>query len=203
MSAFAELEIAIERPLDQKEGYPVVLCLFAPKSDQDQRFPETGSAVLKIDLDELHNLRGEDAKYGARLSEAFFQDRNIQAGFDTARAAANAEGSDAVLRVRLFLDAGAEELHGVRWECLRDTKGKSLFNGDTILFSRYLASSLMRPVSGKTGQPKALIAIANPSHLDQAINPEDPSKGLAQVDVANEKLRAESGLSNAGFSVTT
>jgi hypothetical protein len=203
MSTFAELEIAIERPLDEKAGYPVVLRLFAPKSDQDQRFPETGSAFCKIDLAELHNLRGEDAQYAARLSEVFFQDRNIQAGFDGARGAANAEGSDAVLRVRLFLDAGAEQLHAVRWECLRDSKGKSLFNSDAILFSRYLASSEMRPVSGKTGQPKALIAIANPSHLDQAINPEDPSQGLAQVDVPNEKLRAESGFSTAGFSVTT
>jgi hypothetical protein len=156
---------------------------------------------LKIDLDELHNLRGEDAKYEARLSELFFQDPNIQSAFDTARTAANAEGESAVLRVRLFLDAGADALHHVRWECLRDTKGKSLFNGDTILFSRYLASSELRPVSGKT-TPKALIAIANP-HLASSIDPEDPSKALPPVDVPNEKLRAESGLNNAGFSVTT
>jgi len=201
MSTFAELEIAIERPLNAKDGYPVVLRLYAPKSDQDKRFPDTGSAFLKIDLDELHNLRGEDAKYGARLSEMFFQDRNIQTAFDTARTAANAEGDNAVLRVRLFLDAGAEDLHKVRWECLRDTKGKSLFNGDTILFSRYLASSELRPVSGKT-TPKAMIAIANP-HLADSKDPEDPSKALAPVDVPNEKLRAESGLNNAGFSITT
>jgi hypothetical protein len=201
MATFAELEIAIERSLNEKDGYPVVMRLFAPKSDQDRRFPETGSALLKIDLDELHNLRGEDAKYGARLSEVFFQDRNIQAAFENARAAATAEGENAVLRVRLFLDDGTEALHKVRWECLRDTKGKSLFNSDTILFSRYLASSELRPVSGKT-TPKALIAIANP-RLADSIDPEDPSKALAPVDVPNEKLRAENGLNNAGFSVTT
>ena len=89
MATFAELEIAIERPPNEKDGYPVVLRLYAPKSDQDERFPQSGCYSLKIDLDELHNLRGEDAKYQARLSEVFFkQNPEIQAAFNTARDAA-------------------------------------------------------------------------------------------------------------------
>ena len=201
MSTFAELEIAIGRPNSDK-AYPVVLRLYAPKGDQDERFPKDDSYLLKIDLDELNNLRTEGSKYEARLSEVFFkQNPEIQAAFNTARDAANAVGDNPVLRVRLFLDSGAEALHQVRWECLRDSNGKSLFNGDTILFSRYLASSELKPVSGKTA-PKALIAIANPNLAD-SIDPEDPNKALPPVDVPNEKLRAESSLRNAGFSVTT
>ena len=195
MPVFAELEITIGRRIDEKTGYPVVLRLYAIKSDQDQRFPESGAAVVNISLAELQNLRGEYAKYDAKLSETFFADRVIQSAFDTARATVNAAG--AMLRVRLFLDAGAEELHAVRWECLRDPAGKALFNNDTILFSRYLASSEVRPVSGKT-DPKALIAIANPP-LKGSIDPEDHSKELPPVDVDNEHLRAESGLHAAGF----
>ena len=50
---------------------------------------------------------------------------------------------------------------------------------------------------------KALIAIANPPNLDQAINPEDPQKGFPAVDVAGEKDRALKGLSAAGFTKIT
>lgn len=183
MSTFAELEITVGRPVE-KDGYPVVLRLYAPKSDQDERFPQKGCYSLKVNLDELNNLRGDDSQYAARLSEVFFkQNPEIQAAFNTARDAANAVGDNPVLRVRLFLDTGAEVLHHVRWECLRDSNGKSLFNGDTILFSRYLASSELKPISGKTA-PKALIAIANPNLADSK-DPADQNKALAPVDVPN------------------
>jgi len=200
MSTFAELEITVGRPVE-KDGYPVVLRLYAPKSDQDERFPQKGCYSLNIDLDELNNLRGEDSKYAAKLSEVFFKNPEMQAAFNTARDAANAVGDNPVLRVRLFLDTGAEVLHHVRWECLRDSNGKSLFNGDTILFSRYLASSELKPISGKTA-PKALVAIANPNLADSK-DPANQSKALAPVDVPNEKQRAETSLNSGGFSVTT
>jgi hypothetical protein len=203
MSDLADLEIVIRPGTDEKSGYPIVLRLSDHKNDQDQLFPDSRSVSLKIDLNELNNLRGEDAKYGAKLSEMFFQDPDIQNGFNAAGLAAKAEGSDG-LRVRLFLDSGAEELHKVRWECLRDA-GKCLFAGDTIHFSRYLATSEWQPMVGKTGPPKALIAIANPKNLDQSLDPEDPSntKKLAPVDVETEKKQAESGLKDAGCDVNT
>jgi hypothetical protein len=203
MSDFADLEIVIRPRTDEKSGYPVVLRLSDHKNDLDQLFPDSRPAFLKIDLDELYNLRGQDARYGARLSELFFQDTEIQKGFDAARSAARAEGSDG-LRVRLFLDAGADELHRVRWECLRDG-GKLLFTGDTIHFSRYLATSEWQPIGGQSGSPTALIAIANPKNLDQTLDPEDPEKSrkLAPVDVETEKRLAESGLKDARCNVTT
>jgi hypothetical protein len=77
-----------------------------------------------------------------------------------------------------------------------------LFTGDNVLFSRYLSSSNLRPVPAVTTL-RALIAIANPPNLDQAIDPENPEKGLAPVDVANEKARAESGLRGAGMATVT
>ena len=202
MSVFAEFEIAIQRCEDPNKGYPVVLRLFAISSKQDQRFPETGSAFLRVDLNDLHLLRGEYEKYDAKLSELFFQDSSIRSAFETARKVVDDAGGDGALRVRLFLDAGAEQLHEIRWECLRDPAGKPLFNGDTVLFSRYLSSPQLRPVCGKT-ELKALIVIANPPNLDQAINPEDPQKSLPPVDVPGEKDRAVKGLSAAGFAKVT
>ena len=203
MSTFAELEIKIQRCVDPNQGYPVVLSLFAISAEQDQRFPPyPGSAFFKIDLGGLQRIRGEYQKYDTTLSQAFFQDPIIGSAFEAAKKVVDEAGSDAALRVRLFLDAGAEALHDIRWECLRDPAGKPLFNGDNVLFSRYLSSSSLRPVCGKT-ELKALIAIANPPHLDRAINPEDPSKGLPPVDVAGEKDRAMKGLKAAGFAAIT
>lgn len=203
MSIFAELEIKIERCLDPNQGYPVVLSLFAINSKQDQRFPaEPGAAFFKIDLDGLQRIKGEYQKYDTTLSQAFFKDPIIGSAFEAAKKVVDEAGSDAGLRVRLFLEEGAEPLHDIRWECLRDPAGKPFFNGDNVLFSRYLSSSNLRPLCGKT-ELKALIAIANPPHLDQAINPEDPSKGLPPVDVPGEKDRAVKGLSAAGFAKIT
>jgi hypothetical protein len=203
MSTFAELEIKIQRCLDPNQGYPVVLSLFAIDSKQDQRFPaEPGSAFFKIDLGGLQRIRGDYQKYDTTLAQAFFKDPIVSSALEAAKKVVDAEGSEAGLRVRLFLDAGAEPLHDIRWECLRDPAGKPLFNGDKVLFSRYLSSSNLRPVCGKT-ELKALIAIANPPHLDQAKNPEDPSKGLPPVDVAGEKERALKGFSSAGFATIT
>jgi len=202
MPTFAELEIEIQRCEDPNQGHPVVLRLFAISSKQDERFPETGASFFKIDPDELRLIKNEYEKYDTKLSAAFFQDASIRSAFETARKVVAGAGNDAALRVRLFLDAGAEPLHEIRWECLRDPTGKPLFNGDSILFSRYLSSPALRPVCGKT-ELKALIAIANPPNLDQAINPEDPSKGLPPVDVPGEKDRAVKGLNGAGFTTIT
>jgi hypothetical protein len=203
MSTCAELEIKIQRCLDPNQGYPVVLSLFGIDPKQDQRFPaEPASAFFKIDLGALQLIKGEYQKYDTTLSRAFFQDKIIRDALEAAQKVVDNEHGDAALRVRLFLDAGAEPLHGIRWECLRDPAGKPLFNGDNVLFSRYLSSSSLRPLCGKT-ELKALLAIANPPHLDQACNPEDPSKGLPPVDVAGEKDRAMKGLKAAGFATIT
>ncbi len=197
MPILSELELRIGQRSADKTSYPIAVELSI--NGQKQVFPDD---LVKLDPDALFNLRGEHDKYNALLSETFFQAENAKDALVKARAQLDQAGSGNLLRVRLLIQPEAQELHHVRWECLRDGSGRPLFNGDTILFSRYLSSSNLRPVSAKT-EPRALVAIANPPHLDQAINPEDPAKGLAPVDVKGEKLRAETGLTGAGFAVTT
>ena len=197
MPVLAELEFQIgARSLD-KSGYPITSQLSI--SGQEQVFP---ADVVNLDPDELFLLRGEQDKYNARLSEVFFQAIHVRQALITAQAQVDQAGPGNMLRIRLLIEPEAQELQHIRWECLRDTVGKPLFNGDVILFSRYLSSLHLQTLSVKNDLT-ALIAIANPPNLDQAINPEDPSKGLPPVDVANEKLRAEIGLKAAGFAVTT
>ncbi len=197
MPVIAELEFTIGPQLTPKAGYPV-----SPRlrlNGQDELFP---ADLLKLDLDELATLRAEDSKYEARFSQLFFQAPNVKDAFEKAAAQIDQAGDGGVLRIRLLIDPAAQELHRVRWECLRDTAGNPLFNGDTVLFSRFLSSHNLRPLSARA-QLKALIAIASPPNLDQAINPEDPNTGLAPIDVPGEKLRAETGLKAAGFNVLT
>ncbi|MDQ2899141.1 MAG: CHAT domain-containing protein [Acidobacteriota bacterium] len=197
MPVFAELEFTVGPQSSPKAGYPV-----SPRlrlNGQEEIFP---SDLLKIDLDELANLRAEDGEYEARLSELFFQAPNAKDALDKACAQLDQAGPGNALRVRLLIEPAAQELHHVRWECLRDTAGNPLFNGDTILFSRFLSSPNLRPIGPKT-QLKALVAIANPPNLDRAIDPENPQTGLPPIDVKNEKLRAETGLIGAGFAVNT
>lgn len=197
MKILAELLFKIGARSSEKNAYPVTPHLSI--NGQEQIFPDD---FLSLDTEELFRLRGEHDKYNARLSNLFFQGKNASNALLKAQSQLDQAGAGNAMRVRMMILPEAGELHHVRWECLRDPSGKPLFNGDAILFSRYLPTSHLRPLDLQNDLT-ALVAIANPPHLDQAINPEDPDKGLAPVDVVNEKSRAENGLRSAGFAVTT
>jgi hypothetical protein len=205
MPQYAELEIALRRR--EAGGYPVELRFMAANSDSDERIPAKGSAFADIDPKKLQGL--EPADYGKALGKALFADPQIVKGLNSARASVKSL-DDGALRVRLYIDTGAEELHRIHWETLCDADGETLFNGDQVLFSRYLASSNWRPVRGKTDL-KALVVVANPPGLSKAADPEqyDPDQPddsvpkLAPVDVAKERARAEAGFQKAGIAVKT
>ena len=197
MPILAELEFTIGPRSADKTTYRIATELSI--NGQKQLFPDDQA---KLDPDALANMRGDYDKYNSLLSTIFFQSGNAKDALTKARAQLDQAGTGSMLRVRLLIEPTAQELHHIRWECLRDPSGRPLFNGDTVLFSRYLSSSNLRPMGTKS-EPRALIAIANPPNLDQAINPENPEKGLAAVDVKSEKERAETGLTAAGFAITT
>ena len=205
MAKYAELEIALRRR--EAGGYPVEMRFMAADSDSDERIPASGSAFADIDPKKVQVL--EPGDYGKALGKALFADARIRQGMSDARASVKTL-EDGALRVRLYIDAGAEELHRIHWETLCDADGATLFNGDQVLLSRYLASSNWRPVRGKTDL-KALVVVANPPGLSSASDPEqfDPDKPdnavpkLAPVDVAKERARAEAGLQKAGIDVKT
>jgi len=209
MAQYAELEISLRRR--EAAGYPVEMRFVAANSDSDERVPVSGSAYANIDLAKLTDLSDKPLDYGKDLGTALFADRFIATGLSNARASAKTL-TDGGLRVRLYIDSGAEELHRLHWEtlCAADATGNltPLFNGDKVLFSRYLASSIWHPVQGKTDLT-ALIVVANfpdfakvsdPSAKYDPFNPEATPK-LAEIKVQLEFDRAAPWLVQAG--VTT
>src|SRR5262249_14782297 len=104
------------------------------------------------------------------------------------------EGADSFLRVKLFVDRSASDLHRLRWELLSDPEtGQPLATSERILFSRFGSSGDWRPVRlrAKT-ELTALVAVSHPRNLVQF--------GLAPVDVEGEVARARDHLQ--GIEVT-
>lgn len=184
VTEYADLEITLSRW--NADAYRVELRYSQPDSDVDIRLaPETPS-LAKFDPVQLQMLALDPNAYGTLLGANLFGDANVKTAFAQARA--NAQGQDTPLRLRLFIDSAAPELHAMRWETLRDPQdGSSLVTTERILFTRYLASQDYRRVTIKPqADLKALVFIANPSNL--------ADYSLAPVDVNGEMDHAKSAL---------
>jgi hypothetical protein len=186
MIADADLEIAIHRR--DADNYAIELRFTPPNDEGEVRLIQGGPALAHFDLADLRGLSVDIAAYGDALSKSLFHDEALKAAFIQARS--NAEALSANLRVRLFVDPTAPELHTLWWELLRDPRdGNCLFTSEQILFSRYLSSVDWRPVRLRPrSELSALVVIANPTDLNQY--------RLAPVDVAGELERAKAGLGN-------
>ena len=128
----------------------------------------------------------------SRSPRRLFDDGDVRAKYGQFKAAV--EGADDSLRVKLFVDRSAPELHSLRWELLTDPDtGQPLATSERILFSRFGSSSDWRPVRLRAkSELKALVAVSNPGNLDQY--------GLAPIDVDGEVARAREHLK--GIEVT-
>lgn len=191
MSSFADLEITLNRW--NADAYRVELRYSQPDSDVDIRLAPNTPALARFDPVQLQMLALDPAAYGTLLGANLFGDANVKTAFEKARA--NAQAQDASLRLRLFIDSAAPELHALRWETLRDPQdGSSLVTSERILFTRYLASQDYRRVQLKPQSDlRALVFVANPKNLAEY--------SLAPVDVNGELERAKSALGN--LAVTT
>jgi CHAT domain/SIR2-like domain len=180
---YAELEIGLSG-LEQAGQYQVELRFDSPKDDAE-RTPVRGVAALDpVALAELEDGAGN--AYGLALAKSLFADADVRAKYGQFKAAV--EGADDSLRVKLFVDRSAPELHRLRWELLTDPDtGQPMATSERIVFSRFGSSSDWRPVRlrAKT-ELSALVAVSSPSNLDQY--------GLAPVDVDAEVARARGHL---------
>src|SRR4051794_18913247 len=108
----ADLEIGLHR---WDEGRYAVELRFRRPDDAVDLAPIRGLASFDFDA-----LRFADLDvYGPLLSRALFADPKMREQFLKVRVAA-AEAIDAALRIRLFIGPSAPELHGLKWELLRD-----------------------------------------------------------------------------------
>jgi hypothetical protein len=188
--SYAELEIGLSS-LDQAGLYQVELRFDSPKDDAE-RTPVRGPAALDpLELVELED--GPGNAYGVALARSLFADAGVRAAYGQFKAAV--ERADGLLRVKLFVDRSAPELHRLRWELLTDPDTQQpLATSERILFSRFGSSSDWRPVRlrAKT-ELTALVAVSNPSNLKDF--------GLAPVDVDGEVARAREHLQGTRVAV--
>src|SRR6266498_574643 len=109
--SYAELEIGLSS-LVQAGQYQVELRFDDPKDDAE-RTPVRGVAAL--DLRELTELEDSPTNaYGLALARSLFADGDVRARYAQVKAAV--EAGDDSLRVKLFVDRSAPELHRLRWE---------------------------------------------------------------------------------------
>lgn len=184
MPEYADLEISLSRW--DTDTYRVELRYSQPDSDVDIRLAPSTPSLVRFDSTQLQMLSLDPTAYGTLLGSSLFADETLRTAFAQARS--NAQALDASLRLRLFIDSTAPELHALRWETLRDPQdGASLVTSQRILFTRYLSSQDWRRVKLRPqGELRALVFIANPSNLAEY--------SLAPVDVAGELARARAGL---------
>jgi hypothetical protein len=206
MNEYADLEISLHRHdrgayLDSSPStaaedgvvrptYAVEFRYNHPESDTDVRLGQGKLALAQFDFAKLRAQAFDAANYGQTLTACLFSDEGVKTAFAEARA--TAEGSDLPLRVRLLIGPTAPELHGLRWETLRDPRdGSPIWTGESLLFSRYLSSLDWRPVRLKPkGDLRALVVVANPANL--------ADYGLAAIDVEGEIERARQALGSIG-----
>ncbi len=133
----------------------------------------------------------DDSKspYGKALSAELFREPAVRDFYNTAIGVS----SSSSLRIRLFCNANAQELHNIRWELLCDpATGRIFSTNENTLFSRFVSTSEWKTVQlTQQSKLRALIAVSNPADLAE--------KGFGVIDVRGEVTRA--WLSLAGLPV--
>jgi hypothetical protein len=173
----ADLELSVRR---QGDGSLVAgLRLRAADSGRDSEL--AAGVPVGLDPGELLFLALDPDEYGRALTAQLFGDARLREAWITARSFAL--GAGAALRLRLRVDPGAEELHALRWELLRDpVGGQVLCRSERVLFSRYLdTDDLSRVQQRARPELRVLVAVANPPELQRF--------GLAPVVAAAEAAR--------------
>jgi hypothetical protein len=185
MTHFVELEIGLQKIED---AVHVVLRFDRSDSEADVS-PILGLAAF--DAEVLRAASGDRRRYGQLLAQQLFADPKIRAGFG--KAIVMAESLDMPLRVRIFIDRAAAELHSFAWESLCDPdSGELLATREQLLFSRFISSQDWRPVHLRAkDELRAVVAIANPANVS---NYQPGGRRLSPIDVPGETQRATGSL---------
>jgi hypothetical protein len=191
----AELELRLEcRAL---ATYLLAMRFERPDDDAINDPLEGAAVTVALDFDALAQKSADAAAYGRCLTERLFGSEEARAAFRACRTEARSAGW--LLRTRLAIGASAPELHGLRWETLRDPDDEQslLVVDQWILFSRFVHTGndrRVRPGSSRD-ERRALVVVASPHDQERW--------GLSPIDVEAELERARSSLTPLGFEVET
>lgn len=183
MSAPVDLELSLQRR--DADRYALDLRAALPQSDAEAR-PLDPHTTVTFDRAILRELHLDPVAYGRALSTMLFAEERTRTEFAQACAVAQSEGQP--LRLRLSIGADAAELHGLRWETLRDPRDDTpLGLGEQVWFSRYLASADWSKVRPRArNELRSLVVIASPTDL--------ANYGLAPIEVVLQRRVAVEGL---------
>lgn len=182
MIEYSDLEVHLQRR--DTASYRVVLRISSPRNDAEDYI----EGSMAFDLTHLKEHLAGYPEYGRSLARHLFSDNTLLNRYD--KATQDAQESDVPLRVRLFIDTSAPELHDLLWETLRHPVTDALlFTNPGIYFSRFLSCNdwqvaRIRPWSDL----RTLALIANPADLSQY--------GFSPLDVACEKDRLQRALNS-------
>ncbi len=163
-------------PYDERaQSYPVEAEL-----DDGSRF---SNGEFKLDREALLAQQLNAEAYGQALFNALFAG-DIRRAYDKATGAAEAQ-TGGRLRVRLWVDTEAVELHALPWERLYHLhKGRPVPLGASALtpLSRYTSLESREPPPVVETPIRMLVAVSNPLNLPGGLAP-------ANVDVEIDNLR--------------
>ncbi len=178
----AKLEIGLCRT---EAGLCLVELRFSDPCD-DAVWPVV-RGVAPLGTKELARHQLDPESYGKELTRQVFYDQMVRAFYHRIKAVV--EAHCLVLRLLIRVDESAVELHGLRWELLRDPEtGVLVSASENILLSRLMASrgsrrGRLRP----RAKIKALVAVAAPSNLgDYLLSPLDHED---EIDRARSQLK--------------
>ncbi len=175
--SYTDLLLRIFPYKTEKQSYPVEAEL-----DDGSRFTD---GQLKLDQEQLRGLHLNAEGYGLALFNALFAPGgDIRRAYDKATGAAEAS-TGGRLRVRLWVDEGAVELHALPWERLYHLHlGKTVPLGASALtpLSRYTSLEIREPLPITETPLRLLVVVANPLNLPGNLAP-------ANVDLEIENLR--------------
>ena len=158
-------------PLDKTLGYYPV----EAEIEDGSRFDD---GQLRLNVQELLQYELDPEAYGLALFQALFTGETLRA-YEKATTIAETE-SNGSLRVRLWVDEDAVELHAVPWERLYHLhKGAPVPLSASALtpFSRYTSLETSEPEPITEEPLRMLLAVSNPENLPE---------NMASVDVAGE-----------------
>ena len=145
---------------------------------------------MRVDMQKLLSTQLDAESYGMELFDALFAGK-IRRAYDkaTGRAEAQAEGR---LRVRLWIDDGAAELHAFPWERLYHIhKGNQVPLTTSALtpFSRFTGLEIGEAHPVRERPIRMLAAIANPKELPAGLSPIDVEAEVENLRLALGDLR--------------
>jgi hypothetical protein len=173
-------------------------------------FHETeGAYPLEADLDDGSHAVGElrldwrallasnlDARqYGMALFESLFAGK-VGSAYEKATARAES-GTEGRLRVRLWIDDQAAELHAVSWERLlhrRHGQPAPVAISELTPFSRYTALEIGAPEELPTRPVHVLFAVSNPTGLPNGLSPLDVDQEVRTIHQALGDLNRDNEL---------